>query len=190
MVTKPKNKHILPLVVFAAGLLTISMAANALSPAFGQQQTQQKQYVGKLSGKNEVPPVNTSATGTANITVSPDGKSLHYVLAVHNMTGVMGAHIHVGTATQDGPVLIGLFNPKMSGPPSGKVNGMLAQGTITSADIKGNTTKPVLPHAGMTAQSVPDLVTLFNSSSAYVNVHTQMHQNGEIRGQIGPMSHG
>jgi CHRD domain-containing protein len=25
------------------------------------------------------------------------------------------------------------------------------------------------------------------SGSAYANVHTQKHQNGEIRGQIGPM---
>lgn len=50
------------------------------------------------------------------------------------MTGVIGAPIHAGTANQDGPVLIGLFNSKMSYPPTGKINGILAKGTITSSD--------------------------------------------------------
>ncbi|MGB8937087.1 MAG: CHRD domain-containing protein [Candidatus Nitrosopolaris sp.] len=34
----------------------------------------------------------------------------------------------------------------------------------------------------------PDLTNLFTSGNAYVNVHTQQHQNGEIRGQVGPSS--
>jgi CHRD domain-containing protein len=203
MVTRPNNRHILPVVGFAVGLLIVSLAANTLSPAFGQQQQQQqpqhKQLVAKLSGKNEVPPVNTAATGTANFTVSPDGKPLHYILTVHNITGVIGADIHWGTSTQDGPVI-------------------LAKGTITSSGIKGNMTRnpgamgmeaitTIIPNPGVMGivakgtmisspnvihiqeliGSVSDLVTLFNSNSAYVNVHTQMHQNGEIRGQISLM---
>jgi predicted nucleic acid-binding Zn-ribbon protein len=40
-------------------------------------------------GKNEVPPVNTPATGVANFTLSPDEKSLHYTLSAHDITGVM-----------------------------------------------------------------------------------------------------
>lgn len=54
------------------------------------------------------------------------------------MTGVTDAHIHAGAANQEGPVLIGLFNSKMSGPPTGKINGILAKGTIISSDVKGN----------------------------------------------------
>lgn len=50
----------------------------------------------ELIGNNEVPPVNTTATGVANFTLSPDGKSLHYILSAHDISGVMGAHIHVG----------------------------------------------------------------------------------------------
>jgi hypothetical protein len=184
MITKLKDRHILPMVGFAVVLLVISLAANTLSPAFGQQQPQQKQFVAKLSGNNEVPPVNTGATGTANFTVSPDEQSLHYTLTVHNITGVIGAHIHWGTADQDGPVLIDLFN---SSTPTGKVNGILAKGTITSSDIKGNmTNKPGVLQVQELVGSVSDLVILFTSNNAYVNVHTQMHNSGEIRGQIGP----
>jgi hypothetical protein len=45
----------------------------------------------------------------------------------------------------------------------------------------------VTPHGDTTIESVPGLVAPFKSSSAYVNVNTQMHQNGEICGHIGLM---
>ena len=137
MFTKLNDRRILAIVGFAMALLVISLAANTISEVFGQQQQQpqQKQFVAKLSGKNEVPPVNTTATGTANFTVSPDEQSLHYTLTVHNISGVTDADIHWGTATQDGPVVISLFNS--SSTPTGKVNGILVKGTITSSDIKG-----------------------------------------------------
>jgi uncharacterized protein HemX len=80
MATKQKYTHDLPMVGFAVVLLVMSLAANTSSLAFGQQQQQQSQqqkdFVAKLSGENEVPPVNTTATGTANFTVSPDEQSL------------------------------------------------------------------------------------------------------------------
>jgi hypothetical protein len=60
-------------------------------------------------------------------------------------------------------------------------------GTITSSDIRGNLTgKPIMPHVGMTVGSMRELVSLLTSGTAYVNVHTQQHQNREIPGQIGP----
>jgi hypothetical protein len=90
------------------------------------------QFIAKLSGSNEVPSVKTSATGTAKFTISADGKSLAYVLNVTNMNGVMGAHIHSGKQGQNGPIVAGLFNSGMVGPPTGKVNGTLAKGNLTS----------------------------------------------------------
>jgi hypothetical protein len=133
-------------------------------------------------GKNEIPPVNSPATGTTNFTLSPDGKSLHYNLSAHNITGVMRAHIHVGTSTQNGPALFTLLNSSISA----SNNGISTTGTITSSDIRGNLTGPIMPHVGMTVGSVSELTDLLTSGTAYVNVHTQQHQNGEIRGQIGP----
>jgi CHRD domain-containing protein len=191
------------MVGFAVVLLLISLAANTSSLAFGQPQQQlqqQKQFVAKLSGENEVPPVSTAATGTANFTVSPNEQSLRYTLTVHNISGVTDADIHWGTAYQDGPVVISLFN---SSTPTDKVNGILAKGTITSSDIKDNmtskpgfmeivakgtmTSKPSIIHVQGVVGSVSDLIILLTSSDAYVSIHTQMHNNGEIRGQIGPV---
>jgi CHRD domain len=109
----------------------------------------------------------------------------------------------LGYATQDGPVVINLFN---SSTPTGKVNGVLAKGTITSSDIKGNMTrnpggmeiaakgtmisKPSVIRVQGLVGSISDLVILFTFNNAYVNIHTQLHNNGEIRGQIGQQALG
>lgn len=175
---KPRHNspEICAVVGFAAAVLILYGATNGFSGSVAAQQ--QQQFIAKLSGSNEVPAVNTPATGTAKFTPSADGKSINYVIDVTDMNGVMGAHIHSGKQGQNGPVVAGLFNPGMVGPPTGKVNGMLAKGTITSSDLQGT-----LP-----GKQVSDLVKLMKSQGAYVNIHTQQHQNGEIRGQIDPTS--
>jgi hypothetical protein len=50
----------------------------------------------------------------------------------------------------------------------------MGKGKITSSDLQG-------PLAG---KQISDLVDLMKSGGAYVNVHTNQNQNGEIRGQI------
>jgi hypothetical protein len=159
---------------FIAAILAIGLItdANSASPALAQQQ--QKNLNTKLVGTNEVPPVNTKATGSAKFTLSTDRKSLDYVLNVTNMSGIVGAHIHSGKQGQNGPVIAGLFNPSMTGPPTGKANGVLSKGIIISSNLQG-------PLAG---KQISDLVNLMNSQGTYVNIHTQQNKNGEIRGQI------
>ena len=59
-----------------------------------------------LSGANEVPPVQTSASGTGTITVAADGA----VSGSVKTTGVEGtlAHIHMGAPGKNGPVIVPL----------------------------------------------------------------------------------
>ena len=54
------------------------------------------------------------------------------------------------------------------------VNGNLAIGTLTAADLIG-------PLSGLT---LSDLLAEIEAGNTYVNVHTQAHPTGEIRGQI------
>jgi len=60
----------------------------------------------KLTGANEVPAVNTTASGTGSIKVADDGA----VSGSVKTTGVEGtaAHIHVGAVGANGPVIVPL----------------------------------------------------------------------------------
>src|SRR5436190_1212255 len=63
---------------------------------------QSQTFTAKLTGKDEVPPVNTQATGMAQFQQSPDGKEINYDLTATNLQGFMMAHIHQGKAGENG----------------------------------------------------------------------------------------
>jgi CHRD domain len=77
----------------------------------------------KLSGDSEVPPLKTTATGVAKITVAADGT----VAGSVRTTGLEGvaAHIHVGAAGKNGPAIIPLTKGaagEWSVPPGAKLS--------------------------------------------------------------------
>src|ERR687884_1866697 len=113
----------LPMVF--ASLASIAILTHQLPStiaAFAQQQSQT--FTAKLSGKDEVPPVNTQATGTAQFQVSSDGKELNYDLSTTNLNGFMMAHIHKGKSGENGqPITTPL---------------QMGKGKITSSDLQGS----------------------------------------------------
>ncbi|WP_256686159.1 ferritin-like domain-containing protein [Halococcus qingdaonensis] len=126
----------------------------------------------QLAGENEVPPVDTDATGEATLELveGSDGPKLQYELSVQNIENVTAAHIHLGNEGENGPVVAFLFGPKESGVSE---DGQLASGTITESDLVG-------PLEGESAQELRSMT----EKGAYVNVHTTQNPDGEIRGQI------
>lgn len=150
-----------------------------------------------LSPKNEVMPagvVNTSkAVGNAIFQLNADGTELSYKLIVANINNVVQAHIHIGAAGTNGGIIVWLY-PNTTGPAvaggGGRIQGVIAQGTITSANLIG----------ALAGQEVSDLVALIEADGAYVNVHTNDGVNppntgpgdypgGELRGQLGHRGH-
>ena len=135
-------------------------------------------FAAHLTGTQEVITTSTSApgaslaTGMATFRMGDDGQSLQYRLTVSHLTGAFAAHIHLNGAGVNGPVVVPLFN---SAVPTGEVNGLLSQGTITAASLVG----PLFGHP------FSELLTDIRSGDAYVNVHTlPSHPGGEIRGQV------
>jgi len=147
-------------IVAVLAFTTVSVTGlhniNVIMPAFAQQQ---QTFAAKLSGNNEVPPLTTTATGLAQFQLSSDGNQLSYTLSAKNLNNFMMAHIHQG-------------KPGEMGQPVAMLS--MGNGKITSADLQG-------PLAG---KQMSDLVSIMKNGGAYVNVHTQQNQNGEIRGQI------
>jgi hypothetical protein len=135
-----------------------------------------RNFVTHLTGAAERPdPVDTRAQGQAIFHLSKDGTELRYKLIVANIEDVTQAHIHLGPATGTGGVVVWLYP---SAPPaqliSGRTQGVLAQGTITSANLVG----------ALAGQSLSALVEHIRNGNAYVNVHTSQYPAGEVRGQL------
>ena len=140
-----------------------------------QKAKQVLSFKAHLSGDQEVPPAETKATGQTIFKLSKDGTELEYKLIVANIENVRMAHIHLGPAGANGPVVAWLYP---DAPPAqlipGRTNGILAEGTITSADLVGT----------LAGASLQDLIDLMTAGQTYVNVHTDQYPGGEIRGQI------
>ncbi len=126
-----------------------------------------------LTGASEVPPVQTNASGDADLEVEiEDGQRVvDYNIFVNNIDRVTQAHIHQGSSNETGPIIVPLFNAST---PTGPVTGQLAEGQFTSANFVG-------PLQG---RQLDDLIALMQNGTAYVNVHTEQNPNGEIRGTV------
>jgi len=157
--------------IVAVALLSAAVALGAATSVQAASAT----FKAQLSGAQEVGPVDTRARGVATFKLSNDGTELSYRLNVANIENVLMAHIHLGDTDENGPVVAWLYP---SAPPpqliEGRTQGVLATGTITSADLVG-------PLAGMT---LDDLLAAMSAGGTYVNVHTTQNPGGEIRGQI------
>ena len=139
-----------------------------------------------LNGENEAPVAReTQAQGQAIMKVAEDGQSISFKLIASNIDNVIAAHIHVGSPTVAGPVVVFLFGKVPVPPGGGRQDGILSEGTFTAADFTG-------PLAG---QPFSALLAAMAAGNTYVNVHTNDgvaptntgpgdFPGGEVRGQI------
>jgi hypothetical protein len=166
MQIKKRQLKLLQLYVCIPSLLAILLAPSVL-PSSLTVLAQQMNFGASLAGNNLSPPVSTTANGKATFTLDQQG-NIAYKIEVKNINGVIGAQV---------------FNPYVeiagkSGIPTGEVNGLLSQGTLTSRDLSG-------PLFG---KNVTALTGLMNNGSVNVVVRTQAHESGEIQGVISPSS--
>lgn len=129
-----------------------------------------------LGGGNEVPAVSAGAHGEAVVTVDRAAGTIDYEVNIFNLpSGVVGAHIHAGTAGVNGPVVINFPIPAM-----GQSGAFQLKGSARASELLAR------PESGV--RSFDDLAFAIASGAAYVNVHTQANPGGEIRGQLCPES--
>jgi hypothetical protein len=127
-------------------------------------------FVSRLSGAQEVPEVITSASGQAVFQLTRDRMALTYEVVFEGIApeDVLAAHLHVGPATFNGPVVF-----------------FLADGPTPSATLRG-TLRPedLLPREDVGVLTFDDFVAALEAGEVYVNIHTLNFPDGEIRGQI------
>ena len=107
-----------------------------------------------LSGSQEVPPVTTAASGSGTFVIGAD-KSVSGSVTTTGVAG-LAAHIHVGTAGLNGPIIIPLTK-------ADNVWSVPAGAKLTDAQYES-----------------------YKAGDLYVNVHSAANKGGEIRGQLKP----
>jgi hypothetical protein len=143
-------------LVFVVGLVAVGVAVAGINGNWSAH----------AKGSNEVPPRDTNGQAQAIFHLSGDGSALEYKLIAANIDNVFMAHIHMsGGPGVNGPIVVWLY-PSTAPVPAptagGRIDGVIAQGTITAANFVG-------PLAG---HPLSDLVDALNSGHAYVNLHT------------------
>lgn len=166
----------------APALAVLTLVVTGGAPALADPPAS-KNFVAHLSGDEEVPVRETLAQGQAIFHLSDDGNTLSYKLIVANIDNLVASHIHLGPFGVNAPVVAFLAGPFAPG--GGRVDGVIATGTITSANLVG-------PLAG---QGLSVLVAAMRDGGTYVNAHTNDgvdptntgpgdFPGGEVRGQI------
>lgn len=117
-----------------------------------------RKFTTSLTGAAEIPgPGDPDGSGKAKIWLNRGQGEVCFELTVSNITlPATGAHIHAGTVTQEGPVVVALIPPGASGSSSGCVS---ADRDLIKAIIQ-------------------------NPEGYYVNVHSTEFPRGAVRGQL------
>lgn len=133
-------------------------------------------YVGKLSGRNEVPAVSGKAFGFARVELREEGTVLDYISFAKRLRKVQAAHLHLGQEGENGPVVALLLPADLEGLSRREQKRLdrRIQAQITTGDLVG-------PLAG---QPLDALIAEINAGNVYVNIHTESNPSGAIRGQL------
>jgi hypothetical protein len=111
-----------------------------------------------LTGAQQVPPVTTSGSGTANMAYDPATRLLTWSVAFSGLSSAATmAHIH-GPAAQGKNAGVEIWLSKKGAALSSPFSG---EATLTEAQA-----------------------TQLKAGEMYINVHTKDHPTGEIRGQV------
>jgi hypothetical protein len=135
------------------------------------------EFEARLSGAQEVPAVTTVTTGSLDLEFDESFTTAQFRLKVFDGDDVTQAHLHCHRAGQNGPVVVFLYGLG----PTGDVDGLLSQGTLTNASFTG---ADCVPQIGRPINNLAALAFALRDGLIYANVHTVAHPPGEIRGQL------
>lgn len=154
--------------IAAIGILSVLFVGTAsLTSQIVVGQTEEI-FRAKLSGKEEVPPNESPASGSAWVKINND--KIEYEVNVTDIDKANAAHIHLGESGKNGPIILTLFK---SEPTEQKV-GKLGEANLTASNLEGP----------MKGKTTADLVAAMKKGTTYVNVHSTDFPDGEMRGQL------
>lgn len=160
----------------ATGMAIVAVAAFPLAATAQTVRT-------NLNGFEETPTLSTPGNGRFTARIRSRTQTINYTLTFEDTESpVTQAHIHFGKFGEAGPIVVFLCTNAGNGP----------QGTQTCPATGGTITGEITPDLilgnaedqGLAAGEFDELVRAIRAGAAYVNVHTEVHTGGEIRGQL------
>ena len=123
-----------------------------------------------LSGLNQVPPNASPGSGLATISYDDVAATITYEVIFSGLVSpASAAHIHLGPAGANGPVLLPF--PSVPGVTSGSFSGV-----FSIADL--------IPKPALGVETIAQAVAAGLNGQLYVNIHDATFPGGEIRGQL------
>jgi hypothetical protein len=157
-------------VVITGALLGL-VVLGTLTAAAGHDED----FSARLTGYQELPTL--SVRGVGNFSAELDDGVLRFRLRYFGLTGpALAAHIHFGRPWVAGGVSAFLCGG--GGKPACPGTSGTVTGVIRPSDVIGPAEQGIAPG------EFRELVRAIRVGATYVNVHTEAHPNGEIRGQI------
>ena len=134
-------------------VLVPMLAALALP---GAAPAAEQSFVAIMNGANGVPPIDTPATGIAQMVLDTETLAFRYDIQLFDLPNFTMMHIHLGGPDVDGPLVYTLSRDR-------SITHVAGQQVLNPIDL-------------------PDLM----NGGLYVNAHTTAYPGGEIRGQLYP----
>jgi hypothetical protein len=165
------------------GFMALGLTVGALAILGCESDDDENVRRATLRGTEEVPPVTTNASGSAELTISDDLTQVAYTLSYTGLANVTQAHIHVGAVGVNGPIILFLCTnlalpAGVPAPPACPAAAGTVTGTLTAANL--------IPNAAAGINTFADAITAILNGNTYTNVHTQAFPGGEVRGQNFP----
>jgi hypothetical protein len=138
--------------------------------------SQTERFSARLSGAEEVPPINTVGTGDFEMTIQQG--AVNFSLSYSNLSSPLSvAHLHFAPSKVAGGVMIFLCGG--GGQPACPAT---TEGTITGTITAANVTGPVAQ--GIAPGDLDSALEAVRGGLAYANMHTTNFAGGEVRGQV------
>ena len=148
----------------------------------------QEVAVAAADGTQEVPAISTSGGAIFIGSISDDLSQIIYQVQYQRTRGtVLQSHIHIGQPGVNGGIMLFVCTNLGNGPadtppcptPGGTVNGVWTAGDIVAVPNQG---------IGGGPASLRRAINAMRAGVAYLNIHTDMHPAGEIRGGVSVLS--
>lgn len=151
-------------------LLVVSLVT-LLGTIFISTNAQAAKFTASMSGNQVAPPTESSMNGTASFRTTSYDTVIKYKIKVSGSSDVTSADIHLGESGKNGETVVDLLKDSKK---NGIKQGTSIRGNITNTDLKGS----------LEGRALTDLILAMKNGTAYINIDTPYHENGEIRGQI------